>query len=168
MDRFDLAMIEQPFQAGDIVSHAKLQAMMDTPLCLDEGITEPWQAEEAAELKACRYINIKPARVGGLQNTLTINRICEEADIGCWIGGMLESDVGKAICVAAAALSNMVYPHDITPGTINYPEDIAEEALVLSSDCTLPVADWPGTPIKPNMERLLSKTIARKVWNTEK
>ena len=41
LDRFHLAMIEQPFQAGDIYFHQKLQQQMDTPICLDETITEP-------------------------------------------------------------------------------------------------------------------------------
>ncbi len=167
LDVFHLAMIEQPFQPGDISSHAKLQAMLDTPLCLDESITEVWQAEEAAQTKACRYINIKPARVGGLQNTMDINRVCEQAGIGCWVGGMLESDVGKAICTVAAALPNMTYPHDITPGSVNYPEDVAERALVLSEQCTINTPDCPGTPIKPDMERLRRKTVLSNQWTME-
>jgi len=167
LDRFHLAMIEQPFQEGDILSHAKLQAMLDTSLCLDESITEVWQAEAAAELKACRYINIKPARVGGLQNAIDINRICAQAGIGCWIGGMMESDIGKAVCVAAAALPNMTYPHDITPGFVNYPEDIAAQPLKLSRQCTIDTTACPGTPIKPDMERLLRKTVLSNGWEAK-
>ncbi len=167
LDKFHLAMIEQPFQPGDIVSHAKLQAMVDTPLCLDESITEVWQAEEAADMKACKYINIKPARVGGLQNTIDINRVCAQAGIGCWVGGMLESDVGKAICTAAAALPNMTYPHDITPGMVNYAEDVAERAITLSDQCTIDTPTRPGTPIKPDMKRLMSKTVLSNKWTAE-
>ena len=157
LDKFNLAMIEQPFQTGDLYHTAKLQAMMDTPLCLDEGVTDVWQAEEAVEMGACRYINIKPARVGGLQNTIDIANICQQAGVGCWIGGMMESDIGKSMCVAAAALPNMVYSHDVTPSTINYPELFTDETLVMDKDCCLATSDRPGNPVKPVMKKMMKK-----------
>lgn len=157
LDRFQLAMIEQPFQVGDIYFHSKLQAQMDTPICLDETITEPWQAEVAAEMKACKYINIKPARVGGLQNSLDINEICRQAGIGCWVGGMMESDIGKAICTELAAIPNMVYSHDITPASINYPFTITKRVLTMTPDKKLELATETGAPVKPDMDKLLQK-----------
>ena len=159
LDRFGLAMIEQPFQVGDIYYAAKLQSEMETPICLDETITEPWQAEVAAEMKACKYINIKPARVGGLQNSLDINEICRQAGIGCWVGGMLESDVGKAICTELAAIPNMVYSHDITPATGNYPYTITTRELVMTPDKMLDLATESGTPVKPDLAKMLEKTV---------
>ena len=157
LDRFHLAMIEQPFQVGDIYFHSKLQSQMDTPICLDETITEPWQAEVAAEMNACKYINIKPARVGGLQNSLDINEICRQAGIGCWVGGMMESDIGKAICTELAAIPNMVYSHDITPASLNYPFTITKRILTMTPDKKLELATESGAPVKPDMERMLQK-----------
>ena len=157
LDRFHLAMIEQPFQVGDIYFHSKLQSQMDTPICLDETITEPWQAEVAAEMNACKYINIKPARVGGLQNSLDINEICRQAGIGCWVGGMMESDIGKAICTELAAIPNMVYSHDITPASLNYPFTITKRILTMTPDKKLELATESGAPVKPDLERMLQK-----------
>lgn len=166
LDRFHLAMIEQPFQTGDLYYHAKFQAMIETPVCLDETITAPWQAELAAELGSCRFVNIKPSRVGGLQNTLDINRICAEAGIGCWIGGMLESDIGKAVCVEAAALPNMVYPHDITPASVSYPTCMTDVSLALNPDCTLDVSTRPGAPVRPDMEKMRKMiTASARFWD---
>lgn len=159
MDRLNLAMIEQPFASGDIYDHARLQKMLDTPICLDESITEPWQARQAIELGACRYINIKPTRVGGLQNTIDINNMCKNSGIGCWIGGMLESDIGKAICVEAASLSNMVYSHDITPSVENYPDTFTDALLTYSSPCHFHTSERIGTPIKPDIEKMKKKTL---------
>ena len=163
LDRFHLAMIEQPFQVGDLYYHAKLQAYVDTPICLDESITEPWQAEEAAEMKACQYINVKTGRAGGLQNCLDINAICRQAGIGCWVGGMMESDLGKAICVELAAVPGMNYSHDVTPAMFNYPDSITERALVLDEECCLSVSDRPGTPILPDMKKMLPKVVEKAV-----
>ena len=157
LDRFHLAMIEQPFEVGNLYRAAKLQAEMDTPICLDETITEPWQAEVAAEMKACKYINIKPARVGGLQNSLDINEICRQAGIGCWVGGMMESDVGKAICTELAAIPNMVYSHDITPANLNYPFTITQRELVMDENRMLALATETGTPVKPVVEKMLQR-----------
>src|SRR5262249_55713090 len=36
LDAFDLTMVEQPLAYDDIVDHAKLQAQLRTPVCLDE------------------------------------------------------------------------------------------------------------------------------------
>lgn len=74
MDKFGLAMIEQPFSPMDVVDHAKLQKMINTPICLDESITDPFNACQAIKLGACGFINIKPARVGGLGNSIKINK----------------------------------------------------------------------------------------------
>src|SRR5512137_1511386 len=38
LDRFDLAMIEQPLAHDDLVDHAALQSRLRTPICLDESI----------------------------------------------------------------------------------------------------------------------------------
>ena len=71
---------------------------------------------------------------------------------------MMESDVGKGICVELAAMDNMVYPSDITPETDNYPEPIGVHPLKYVAPWKLPVAQTPGTPIKPDMDKMLSKT----------
>jgi hypothetical protein len=59
-------MIEQPLHHEDLVEHARLQAKLRTPICLDESIRPRPDAAAAIELDACRVINIKPGRVGGL------------------------------------------------------------------------------------------------------
>ena len=39
LDAFELLMIEQPLHHEDLVDHARLQARLRTPICLDESIT---------------------------------------------------------------------------------------------------------------------------------
>lgn len=110
-------------------------------------------------MKACKYINIKPARVGGLQNSLDINEVCRQVGIGCWVGGMMESDIGKAICTELAAIPNMVYSHDITPASINYPVSITKRALLMTQDKMLELSKEAGTPIKSDMDKMLQKVV---------
>ncbi|MGH9725201.1 MAG: o-succinylbenzoate synthase, partial [Candidatus Acidiferrales bacterium] len=79
LDDLDLAMIEQPLAHDDLIDHAKLQAMLRTSLCLDESITSSAKARKAIELGACRWVNIKPGRVGGLTEAVKIHDICRKA-----------------------------------------------------------------------------------------
>src|SRR5690606_15974526 len=103
-----------------------------TPVCLDESVTSLRRASQAIELSSCRYMNIKPGRVGGLTVAVAIHDLCQEAGIPCWVGGMLESAVGSAHCTALAMLENFLYPADIFPSSRFYTEDLAEPPLVLT------------------------------------
>jgi O-succinylbenzoate synthase len=124
LDQFNLAMIEQPLAHDDLADHAVLQARLRTPICLDESIVSVAKARQALSLKACRWVNIKLGRVGGLTNALAIHDLCQAAGIPCWVGGMLESSVGQAHNIAFATLPNIQYPSDIFPTRRFYAEDL--------------------------------------------
>jgi len=131
VDELNLAMIEQPLAHDDLVDHAELQRQIRTPVCLDESITGLRQVEQAIALAACRYVNIKPGRVGGLTIAVKIHNACQAAGIPCWVGGMLESAVGASHCTALAMLPNFTYPADIFPSSRFYREDLADTPLEL-------------------------------------
>jgi O-succinylbenzoate synthase len=165
LDEFRLAMIEQPLAHDDLVDHAKLQAAINTPLCLDESITSLERARQAIELRACRWVNIKPGRVGGLTNAVAIHDLCREAGIPCWVGGMLESAVGARICVALAMLDNFSYPADIFPSSRFYVRDLSqpELELVRGPDGSLQVAapDMPGIGTEPDESLLRERCVSQ-------
>lgn len=75
-DQFNLLMIEQPLWNDDIYYHARLQRELRTAICLDESIEHVRDATEAVETGACRIINIKVGRVGGLTEAKKIHDIC--------------------------------------------------------------------------------------------
>lgn len=165
-DRFELAMIEQPLGHEDLVDHATLQQAIETPICLDESINSIDRTRHAIDLKSCRWINIKVGRVGGLTNALAIHKLCENHDIGNWIGGMLESGVGQGPSLALATLSNMKYPSDIFTSSRFYEQDLAEAELSLSEDpgISVPSIVAPmayGHGFKPNVHRLAQFCIEK-------
>lgn len=164
VDRFQLAMIEQPLQHDDLVDHATLQAQIRTPICLDESITTARQVEQAIALRSCRYVNIKPGRVGGLTNAVRIHDLCRAAGIPCWVGGMLESAVGAAHCVALAMLDGFTYPADIFPSSRFYREDLSDPPLVLQrSTAGVPsIAAFDVLP-EPVPDRLRAATVEQAV-----
>jgi len=163
LDRYHLAMIEQPLAHDDLVDHAKLQANIRTPICLDESIVSVDKARKAIELRACRWINIKPARVGGLTQALAIHDLCQEAGIPCWIGGMLESAIGQSFNMALATLPNIRYPSDIFPSERFYREDLGEPPITLSGPSRVTASMEPGIGCEPHPERLKRLTVERVV-----
>lgn len=164
VDELNLAMIEQPLAHDDLIDHAALQAQIRTPICLDESISGLRQAEQAIQLASCRYVNIKPGRVGGLTVAVKIHSACQAAGIPCWVGGMLESSVGASQCVALAMLPNFTYPADIFPSSRFYHEDLGDPPLEL----TRTKSDMPGVqplvvPPEPHPQRLAKLTVQRAV-----
>lgn len=163
LDRFDLLLIEQPFHYDDIVDHARLQAQLCTPVCLDESIHSPEHARWALEIGACRVINIKVGRVGGLTAARQVHDLCAERGVPVWCGGMLETNVGRAANVALAALPNFTLPGDISASARYYREDIAGPDFVLNEDSTLSVPFGPGLGVQVFPDRLASVRLRRLV-----
>ncbi len=164
LDKFQLAMIEQPLAYDDLVDHARLQSSIRTPVCLDESIRSPEHAELAIRLKSCRYVNIKPGRVGGLTHAVAIHNRCRDAGIPCWVGGMLESALGAGICTALAMLENFTYPADIFPSSRFYHEDLSEPPIELDRDAAgVPVVRAMDRLPEPNPRRLEALCLQRAV-----
>ena len=115
---------------------------------------------QSLELSSCRYVNIKPGRVGGLTNAVVIHDLCREAGIPCWVGGMLESAVGSAHCAALAMLDNFTYPPDIFPSSRFYIDDLSDPPLELHRNSAgIPSVRPPSGLPEPVTERLQALTL---------
>ncbi len=166
MEALHLLMIEQPLHHDDIADHARLQAQLTTPICLDESIHSPFHARCAIDLKACRIINMKVGRVGGLINAVAIHDLCVEAGIPLWCGGMLESGVGRAVNLHLATMPNFTLPGDISATDRYYHEDIADPDFILNQeDSTITVPAGPGIGVKIVPERLVKYRVRQQVFN---
>jgi O-succinylbenzoate synthase len=159
LDPFDLLLIEQPFHHDDIVDHARLQAQLQTPVCLDESIHSPAHARWALEIDACRVINIKVGRVGGLGAAKQIHDLCQQRGVPVWCGGMLETNVGRAANVAVATLPNFRLPGDISASARYYERDVAHPDFVLNADSTLSVPTGPGLGVHVAPDRLAATRL---------
>ncbi len=163
LDRYELAMIEQPLAHDDLVDHAALQRQIGTAVCLDESITSPNKARQALELKSCRWVNIKPGRVGGLTSAVKIHDICRDGGMPCWVGGMLESSVGAHHCLALATLPNIQYPSDLFPTARFYEKDLARPEMVLSGPSQMTAPMTSGVGSEPDEEMLRAHTLEKAV-----
>jgi O-succinylbenzoate synthase len=166
MDALNLLMIEQPLHDDDIADHGKLQAQIKTPICLDESIHSPLHARWAIEIKACRIINMKVGRVGGLSNAVAIHNMCAQAGIPVWCGGMLETGVGRAINLHLATMPNFTLPGDISATDRYYVEDIAAPDFKLNrEDSTITIPTGPGSGIKVLPKRMARVRVRHQVFD---
>lgn len=159
LDELGLLMIEQPLAEDDLWDHRQLQAEFKTAICLDESIVTVRHARQALEMGACRVVNIKAGRVGGLSQAIAIHNLCFGNGVPVWCGGMLETGVGRAANLALASLPGFVFPGDISATDRYYQEDITQERFVLNPDSTITIPDAPGLGISIDFQALKRATI---------
>lgn len=162
LDAFGLMMIEQPLGHDDIIDHATLQRELATPICLDESIASADDARKAIDLGACRIINIKVPRVGGLTEAIAIHDACRERGIPVWCGGLLESGIGRAQNVAITTLPGYTLPGDTSGSSRYWHEDIIEPEVVMAPDGCISVPTAPGLGYQPVRERIERLTRRRR------
>ena len=161
LDQLNLLLIEQPLFEDDIWDHRKLQDKFNTPICLDESVVSPRHARYAIEMDACRIINIKPGRVGGLSQGLEIHEICRAQHMPVWCGGMLETGVGRASNLAIASLPGFSLPGDISASDRYFSRDITHERFTLNADSTIDVPTEPGLGVTVDHDALREYTLAK-------
>jgi O-succinylbenzoate synthase len=165
MDEYELILIEQPLAEDDIIDHSRLQELIRTPICLDESILHLRHARQAVETDACKIINIKPGRVGGLSEAKAIHDYCKGVGVPVWCGGMLETNIGRASNLAIASLPGFLLPGDISASERYYEEDIADPDFVLNVDSTIAVPQGSGLGISVREESLKKFTMKRKAFH---
>lgn len=126
VDIFNLLLIEQPLYDDDVVFHAQISAQLKTPICLDESIHSLHDTQRAHLLWKTfadprkLIINIKPPRVSGIRESITIAQFCKKNGIKTWIGGMLDSALGKLANLHFNARDDIDLPGDHFSPTGSY------------------------------------------------
>jgi O-succinylbenzoate synthase len=121
---------------------------------LDESIVTLGDTQIAWETGAAKIINLKPARVSGYTESLKIYQYCAENEVPLWIGGLLETGVGRATNLAFASLPAVTLPCDISATNRYYDPDVAEPTFEVSSDSTIAVPEGLGIGVEVQMDRV--------------
>ena len=167
LDELGLTMIEQPFEADDVLAHAALQRQLTTPVCLDESITSPAAARTALALQACRIVNIKVSRLGGLGPARTVHDECHAAGVPVWCGGMHEFGVGRAANVALASLPGFTYPSDVSGSDKYYEQDIISPPVRAGNGYVAVPRTVPGLGHQVLVERIEKHLTGRATFSVK-
>jgi O-succinylbenzoate synthase len=164
LDRYDLMMIEQPLEAGDILNHSELARELSTPICLDESIRNLTNLQQAHRIGACSIVNLKIARVGGLAEALRIEQYCRDWGIGLWCGGLLETGIGRLYNIALTALEGFSLPGDTAPSARYFDRDVLVNPVVFSRPGYLGVPQGVGLGVDVDRDRIEEITVSAKVF----
>lgn len=156
LDRLGLACLEQPVAPDDLTGSAAMAADLVTLVCLDEPITSPGAIETAAALRAAGVICLKPARVGGWPAAREAQHRARALGLGVWVGGMVETAIGRAANAAVAALPGMWGAPDLDPRP-RYGWELAEPLVVVDGRVAVPTG--PGTGVAPDRRALVSAPV---------
>jgi O-succinylbenzoate synthase len=159
LDEFGLMMVEQPLSYSDIIEHASLQREMKTPICLDESIHGLPDAAAAISFGACRIINVKQGRVGGLLESMRIADHAARHGVDVWSGGMDETGIGRAVNIHLQTAAGFTLPGDTSETSIYFHQDIVDPPVVLAPDGFIDVPAGPGIGARVVPERVLARTI---------
>jgi O-succinylbenzoate synthase len=157
LDRFALQFIEQPFAADDLDSHAELLHRSTTSVCLDESVNSMSQLLNALDRGACDVVNIKPSRVGGIRYAIAMHDVLVNRGIDAWVGGMLESGIGRASCLAVAAMPGFTLTPDLSASARYFATDITKPFLL--NDGMLQVPIGLGIGVEPLPEVLARQDV---------
>ncbi|MGB6056708.1 MAG: enolase C-terminal domain-like protein [Microthrixaceae bacterium] len=104
IDELDLAYIEQPFPA--LLTPTQLgeeAARLGTPVALDESVTSLAALRALARERAGAAVSIKAIRLGGIESAVAIGRTAMGLGLSVFVGGMLETGIGRAGALAVAS-----------------------------------------------------------------
>ena len=158
--RYAVEQVEQPFPEHALAAHAGLVRGARFRVCLDESITDMATLDAALEMNALTSLNVKAGRVGGLAAGRDLGRRAAGTQRPAWVGGMLETGIGRAHNVALASLSPFTFPADLSASDRYYQPDLVTPEFTLGPGSTLAVPSGPGIGVEV-VESVYRKCLRR-------
>jgi O-succinylbenzoate synthase len=159
LDEARLQCLEQPLPRDALADHAELARRIATPICLDESLPSEGAVRDAVALGACQVVNVKPGRLGGIEQARRVHDVCAAAGVPVLCGGMLETGVGRAVNVALASLPGFTIPGDLSASDRYFAEDLTEPFEL--DDGYLHVPSGPGIGVTIRVDVLARYAVAR-------
>ena len=113
LGKYNIQFCEQPMRKYNDELLPQLCKLSPIPVMADESVFTHYDAERIIRNKACDYINIKFAKSGGIHEAIKINKVAEENNIVCMMGGMLESRVALTAKVHFAMAFDNIHFYDL-------------------------------------------------------
>lgn len=141
---FNLQFIEQPFAPHDVDSHIALSRAGAVRVCLDESICSRTDLVTLLDLGACSVVNVKPSRVGGIGEAVAMHNLLLERGVDAWVGGMLETGIGRASCLAVAALPGFTLTPDLSASDRYFVDDVTSPFELVDGEIAVPTGAGIG------------------------
>jgi o-succinylbenzoate synthase len=157
---FEVEFVEQPVAEHDLEGLAWVRRNQPVPVMADESVHTPEDALRIVRLKAADYLNLKLLKSGGFWKTKQIAAIAETAGLGCQVGGMVETDLGRAAAVQLACGLSVVRFGDLDMGLGLQGKLVAEGGACFDPETGEMVApEGPGLGVEALNEELLGEPM---------
>ncbi|EHQ29177.1 mandelate racemase/muconate lactonizing enzyme family protein [Mucilaginibacter paludis] len=108
--QYNIAFCEQPMRTYNDELLPELCQLSPIPIMADESVYTHRDAQRILKNKAARYINIKFAKSGGINEAILINQVAEQQGVACMLGSMMESRLALTANVHfAMAFTNLAF-----------------------------------------------------------
>lgn len=154
LDDLGLLYVEQPAPADDPVLSARWARTCRTPFALDESIDAPGAVDVAAALGAGAIVNVKPARLGGMEAAIETIQRADDHGMAVFVGGMIETGVGRAWALALAASRRCQLPTDLGPSGAYVDHDVVVPSITTDEHGQLLVPVGAGLGVDIDTTRL--------------
>lgn len=150
LEKFDLALFEQPTRRGDHAAMAEVRRRSPMPIMADESVFTPADAIDVIRHQAADILSIYPGKHGGVRSTQHIAKMAEAAGIPCTIGSNLEREVATAamahVTASTANIQCERFPGDLI-GPLYYESALSEVPLAYEVD-RLHLPTQPGLGVR--------------------
>jgi L-alanine-DL-glutamate epimerase-like enolase superfamily enzyme len=149
MQTLDVALVEQPVKAEDLMGLKMVTESVEIPVMADECVKSVLDARKIAREGIADLINIKLMKSAGIHHAHMINKLAESTDIGTMVGCMGEIQVSIAAGLHFALSSENVMFADLD-SHFNIVDD-PSSGLRFEDGCLI-VADRPGLGIRTPLD----------------
>ncbi|MCA1055974.1 dipeptide epimerase [Rossellomorea aquimaris] len=125
LEGLNIDWLEQPVKADDLNGMARVKAMTDIPLMIDEGLKGMREMFDVIHKQAADKINIKLMKCGGIYPAVKLAHIAEMAGLDCQVGSMVESSIASAAGFHVAFSKKGITSVELT-GPIKFSRDIGD------------------------------------------
>ncbi len=146
LDKFDVALFEQPTRRGDHAAMAEVRQKSGIPIMADESVFTPQDALAVIRHQAADVLSLYPGKHGGIRATQQIAKLAEAAGLPCTIGSNLEREVATAaaahLTAATANIRCEQFPGDLI-GPLYFERPLSRQPLAYRAD-RVAVPESPG------------------------
>ena len=157
----DLACLEQPLPADDLLGHAELARRLTTPVCLDESLTSPTLTRQALDLGACSVVCVKAPRYGSWLAAAAVLDHCQGNGVTAWVGGMLDTGIGRLANLALAAHPGATLPGDLSATARFFTDDVTPPVVLDGSTIAVPTTPGLGAAVDGDALERLTVSVER-------
>ncbi|MFO0931031.1 MAG: enolase C-terminal domain-like protein [Gemmataceae bacterium] len=154
-----VAVLEQPLPPARLTGLQRLRKIGALPIILDESVVHHTELEEYVALRMLDGVAFKPAKVGGLTESLVQVGICEKNDLIRLGSGLTDPD----LALAAALL--LYGACDFTrPCALNGPQFLSGSVLkkpLTAENGEMAVPDGPGLGVEVDPDRVEQMRLKR-------